>query len=122
MTMSQPIIPLPWMDGANCTQVTPDTFFPEGKGAMCRDAKLICRGCDVKAECLAFALTTHQYYGVWGGLSERERRRLRPIVRREVPERIGLYPCAAGGCDYFGPNPAALAKHRERMHRADEAA
>jgi WhiB family redox-sensing transcriptional regulator len=66
---------LSWQDDAPCTQADPEAFFPE-KGGSTRPAKRVCRGCDVRAECLEYALATDQGYGVWGGMSERERRRL----------------------------------------------
>lgn len=66
----------PWADGANCLGVDPDLFFPE-RGASTREAKAVCRSCLVRDECLEYALTTGEKFGIWGGLSERERRRLR---------------------------------------------
>ena len=66
-----------WMDAALCTQVVGDFFHPDGQGASVREAKLICRSCTVKSDCLAYALAHDERFGVWGGLSERERRRLR---------------------------------------------
>lgn len=76
-----------WRDRALCRETDPEAFFPE-KGAPPRDAKRICMGCEVRAECLEFALATGQPYGVWGGASERERRKLlkaRDLVQgREV--------------------------------------
>lgn len=65
-----------WMADANCLGVDPDLMFPE-RGASLAPAKDVCRGCEVRSECLAFALDTGEKFGVWGGLSERERRRLR---------------------------------------------
>ncbi len=65
-----------WQDEANCLGVDPDLFFPE-RGASTREAKEICRGCVVRLECLKYALTNGEKFGIWGGLSERERRRLR---------------------------------------------
>lgn len=67
--------PEPWMDGAVCAQTDPDSFFPE-KGEPTRDAKKICLGCDVRAECLDYALRLKLRYGIWGGMSERERRKI----------------------------------------------
>ena len=46
-------------------------------GGSTREAKKICTGCEVKAECLEYALANDERFGIWGGLSERERRRLR---------------------------------------------
>jgi len=65
-----------WQDQANCLGVDPDLFFPE-RGASTREAKEVCRGCVVRLDCLEFALVNGEKFGIWGGLSERERRRLR---------------------------------------------
>ncbi|MEY3594646.1 MAG: hypothetical protein RL576_60 [Actinomycetota bacterium] len=65
-----------WQDQANCLGVDPDLFFPE-RGASTREAKEVCRGCVVRGECLEYALVNGEKFGIWGGLSERERRRLR---------------------------------------------
>lgn len=66
----------PWMVDALCLYVDPDLWFPD-KGGSTREAKQVCRGCPVIAECLAYALERDERHGVWGGLSERERRRLK---------------------------------------------
>ena len=65
-----------WQERALCAQTDPEAFFPE-KGGSTREAKRICVGCEVKAECLAYALAHDERFGIWGGLSERERRRLK---------------------------------------------
>jgi WhiB family redox-sensing transcriptional regulator len=65
-----------WQERANCLGVDPDLFFPE-RGASTREAKGVCRGCEVKDECLEYALAHGEKFGIWGGLSERERRRVR---------------------------------------------
>ncbi len=65
-----------WQDQANCLGVDPDLFFPE-RGASTREAKEVCRGCVVRVECLEYALANSEKFGIWGGLSERERRRIR---------------------------------------------
>ncbi len=64
-----------WMGGALCAQIDPDLWFPE-QGGTVRPAKELCGGCVVRAECLAYALAGDERFGIWGGLSERERRRL----------------------------------------------
>ena len=64
-----------WQDLGACAEVDGDLFFPD-KGGSTREAKTICAGCEVRAECLEYAMETDQRFGVWGGLSERERRRL----------------------------------------------
>jgi WhiB family redox-sensing transcriptional regulator len=65
-----------WHDRALCAQTDPEAFFPE-KGGSTREAKKICTGCEVRAECLSYALANDERFGIWGGLSERERRRLK---------------------------------------------
>ena len=67
---------LSWQDYANCRGADADLFFPE-RGASTRKAKAICNACDVKGECLDFAIVQGEKFGIWGGMSERERRRVR---------------------------------------------
>jgi WhiB family redox-sensing transcriptional regulator len=67
---------LTWQRFANCLGVDPDLFFPE-RGASTREAKEVCRACVVRADCLEYAITNGEKFGIWGGLSERERRRIR---------------------------------------------
>ena len=65
-----------WHERALCAQTDPEAFFPE-KGGSTREAKKICTGCEVRSECLSYALANDERFGIWGGLSERERRRLK---------------------------------------------
>ena len=65
-----------WQERANCLGVDPDLFFPE-RGASTREAKEVCRGCVVREDCLEYALANGEKFGIWGGMSERERRRIR---------------------------------------------
>ena len=65
-----------WQDLANCRGADPDLFFPE-RGASTRTAKGICRDCQVRAECLEFAIVSSEKFGLWGMMSERERRKIR---------------------------------------------
>ncbi len=65
-----------WQERALCAQTDPEAFFPE-KGGSTREAKRICQGCEVRDECLEYALEHDERFGIWGGLSERERRRLK---------------------------------------------
>lgn len=65
-----------WQDLAKCRGADPDLFFPE-RGASTRTAKGICRECSVQAECLEFAIVSSEKFGIWGGMSERERRKIR---------------------------------------------
>ncbi len=64
-----------WRDLALCAEIDPERWFPE-KGASTREAKQVCRKCDVRAECLAYALRNGEREGIWGGMSDRERRRI----------------------------------------------
>ena len=75
-----------WQRQANCMGVDPDLFFPE-RGASTREAKEVCRGCVVREECLEYALANGEKFGIWGGLSERERRKIRR--RRALERRAG---------------------------------
>jgi WhiB family redox-sensing transcriptional regulator len=70
---------LPWQIQALCSQTDPEAFFPE-KGGSTREAKRVCGRCDVRGECLTYALAHDERFGIWGGLSERERRRLKRRV------------------------------------------
>ena len=67
---------LAWQSDALCAQTDPESFFPE-KGGATREAKRICETCEVRSECLDYALENDERFGIWGGLSERERRKLR---------------------------------------------
>lgn len=67
-----------WMNDSVCAQTDPDAFFPE-KGGSTREAKKVCLSCDVRLDCLdclEYAMTHEERFGIWGGLSERERRKL----------------------------------------------
>nr|WP_225752238.1 WhiB family transcriptional regulator [Pseudoclavibacter sp. Marseille-Q3772] len=68
--------PLAWQADALCAQTDPEAFFPE-KGGSTRDAKMICQACEVRAQCLEYALERDERFGIWGGYSERERRKMR---------------------------------------------
>lgn len=64
-----------WREDALCSQTDPELFHPE-PGRSVRPAKAVCMACEVRTECLDYALGTGEQRGVWGGLSERERRAL----------------------------------------------
>jgi WhiB family redox-sensing transcriptional regulator len=68
-----------WQERALCAQTDPESFFPE-KGGSTREAKRICISCEVKDDCLEYALANDERFGIWGGLSERERRRLKRLA------------------------------------------
>ena len=67
---------LGWQERGLCAQTDPEAFFPE-KGGSTREAKKVCLTCDVRQECLEYALANDERFGIWGGLSERERRKLK---------------------------------------------
>lgn len=67
---------LAWQDYANCRGADADLFFPE-RGASTRRAKAICGACEVRVQCLEYAIVNGEKFGIWGGMSERERRRVR---------------------------------------------
>ena len=70
---------LAWQERALCAQTDPEAFFPE-KGGSTREAKRVCMSCDVRPECLSYALANDERFGIWGGLSARERRKLKRRV------------------------------------------
>jgi WhiB family transcriptional regulator, redox-sensing transcriptional regulator len=78
-----------WEGGGLCAQTDPEAFFPE-KGGSTREAKAICRGCEVRHECLWTALERRERFGIWGGLSERERR----YLLRQLPAITSVTPDA----------------------------
>jgi len=69
-----------WASSAACRSAQPDELFV--RGAEQNKAKLVCAGCTVRTECLAEALDNQIEWGVWGGMTERERRAL--LRRRSV--------------------------------------
>ena len=68
--------PVEWQNDARCTEVDPEIFFPE-RGGSSRAARTVCAQCNVRAQCLEYALNNKEQFGIWGGTSERERRRIR---------------------------------------------
>ena len=77
-----------WRDQALCAQTDPESFFPE-KGGTSKEAKKVCQACEVRAECLQEALDNNERFGIWGGLSERERRK---IAKGQMPHPV--FPAA----------------------------
>lgn len=75
-------VDIPWMEEGNCKDSAPEVFFPsDGAGVVV--AQRICRGCPVQQTCLEYALANGIDHGVWGGTSERQRRRMMK-KRRQV--------------------------------------
>lgn len=73
-----------WDIEASCQWIDPEVFFPDRPSDHAAAAKAICRGCPVRTPCLEFALDTRLDHGVWGGLTEHERRSLRRSRQRRA--------------------------------------
>jgi WhiB family redox-sensing transcriptional regulator len=69
-----------WHADAVCRQIGGDEWFPN-KGESPREAKKICATCPVSAECLQYALDNDERFGIWGGVTERDRRKLKKAGR-----------------------------------------
>lgn len=76
-----PLLP-PWKFKGACLGMDPDIFFPEN-GSKTRKAIAVCDGCNVRAECLKYAIDHEQMDGVWGGTGTKERRRMIVAERRK---------------------------------------
>ena len=108
-----------WHDLARCAETDPEMFFPE-KGESTRPAKRVCAGCEVRAECLQDALDRGERFGVWGGLSERERR-----VLASQPSPVRCCPfhgLAMSGGPVLWHCPAGRAGHRVTVTDLETAA
>lgn len=110
-----------WMQRGECNGMNPDLFFPTvGENKAVAAAKKVCAQCDVREECLEYALQTRQMHGIWGGLSEKERRRI-----RQQRSRRGSALCAKCGARFqmrsnghkFCSDGCALLGQRERQKR-----
>lgn len=99
----------PWIDSALCAQTDPEAFHPE-KGGSVTAAKAMCAMCDVRAECLEFALAMDEREGIWGGLAPRERRKLKQIDSGGPSETdVRIWAVANGvECPPIGRVPASV--------------
>jgi WhiB family redox-sensing transcriptional regulator len=83
-----------WVAAARCIGEEPELFFPVGTTGYAVEqterAKAICRACPVIEECLEWSLATAQDAGVWGGLSEEERREIRRARRRRASSLVAV--------------------------------
>ena len=107
-----------WVAQALCAQTDPDAFFPE-MGASPKVGKRVCVGCDVRGECLEYALKHDEQFGIWGGLTVRERRRLArpqgapiPIVNNR--KRTAAIPCPVPMCPDFFATELGVQRHVRR--------
>lgn len=118
-----------WRAYGACVDEDLELFFPS-RGEDTAAAKAICNGCPVKDVCLEVAVANGEKFGIWGGLSERERRRLRKQRRTEAPDdrtgdrvdlgdrivaelerRGGTWWTTVGGiADFFGTTSGTVAK------------
>lgn len=87
MNLNLNLPPYTLVESASCAQTDPDAFFPE-KGNDTRLAKRVCAGCLVRVQCLTWSLENPQRYGVWGGLSERERRKLTNELPVDIVDEV----------------------------------
>ena len=74
-----------WRPDARCAEQPSLTFYIP-KGGLTAAAKFICSTCTVQDECLVTALENHEAWGVWGGLSERERRKIERLAASNYPD------------------------------------
>jgi len=75
-----------WTARALCVGADPELFFPPGDGRA-TEARHICAMCPVSGQCLAYAVTAGEPFGVWGGLDPRERQNLRRQLQRHEPSQ-----------------------------------
>lgn len=82
-----------WQQLASCLGSDPDLFFP-ARGESSREARLVCVGCVVRFECLEHSMQVPERFGIWGGLAERQRRRLRRLRKNaaRAAEMAGVDP------------------------------
>lgn len=69
-----------WVQQGRCAEVDPELWFPPN-GHPDKHAKEVCAGCEVRAQCLAYAIEADEEHGIWGGLNRAERLRLRASMR-----------------------------------------
>lgn len=111
------LLPAGWMSRAACRGLDPTLFFAE-RGESTDEAKQVCGRCPVTSQCVEYAAGTNQKLGIWGGLSERQRRHLpaRPKPRK-VPPAHGTTSGYARGCRCDRCTEASSADKAERVER-----
>ena len=115
MTAILPVFPdrqPSWHDDALCAQIDPELWFPE-KGGSTRQAKELCKGCPVQFQCLQYALDHGERYGIWGGVSERDRRKL--IDQRTPREQAGQWCRRGHDLSVEGRSPAGRCRQCDRI-------
>jgi WhiB family redox-sensing transcriptional regulator len=87
--ITPPPTTLSWRHEAACRWIDPDLFWPQGESVAARkqaeEAKTVCAKCPVRLQCLEWAVEARQDFGVWGGMTERERR----VLHRRKPRSYG---------------------------------
>jgi len=76
-----------WRERALCAEVDPELFYPD-TGQPAAPAKNICRACEVRTDCLSWAMANGELFGVWGGTTERERKAMRRVRRIETVKQV----------------------------------
>jgi WhiB family redox-sensing transcriptional regulator len=117
-------LPGDWRHQARCGDRRDDLFFPTGTTGpaedQIREAKAICALCPVREDCLEWALDTGQDFGIWGGLTEEERRAIRRGRPMRMPRHGSAYRydqgCRCKPCT--SAKTAAVRKSRQRKARA----
>jgi WhiB family redox-sensing transcriptional regulator len=108
-----PVGAVDWRTRAACLAVDPGLFFPE-RGVSARKGKSVCRGCPVRVDCLQFALENGMRFGIYGGLSERERRTMNP---RRSATSASPRLCASGRHRKNGPGRCLECKKERDRER-----
>jgi WhiB family redox-sensing transcriptional regulator len=104
------VVDAAWVADAVCAQTDPDAFYPE-KGEPTRAAKAMCARCPVTEQCLEYALENNERYGVWGGLSERERRALQRQRRASPGDRREVGPITPSAKTPAATTPSGSVPH-----------
>lgn len=106
-----------WITRANCADVNTELFFP-GRGEPAREARAVCAGCEVRNECLTYALDNSIKHGIWGGLSERERSRIRRVRTKNCGVCGTPFEISSNNQKYCSP-ACAEEGHRRAVQRAE---
>ena len=106
-----------WQDDALCAQVDADMFFPP-RGDNGLNAKAVCELCPVKVQCAQFAADNNEPYGVWGGITEYERRRRKRVNPPTHSPRCGT---ASGADRHYRHNEQVCLPCRTAVRQANRA-
>ena len=117
-----------WQDDALCATTDPDAFFPDIRDKA-TTAKTICGMCEVRTECLTYAIENREEHGVWGGTTEQERTAmwepLKPDLARldydRMGELIGLGLTVGEVAYRLGCSTESVSRFRKRLQARDAA-